>query len=337
MKLTTRLTLISLFGTIFHPGLMNSSVAEALLAGEKEAKVYAIPGVVAEGTPWQLVWADFFTADGMVGTNDGGLMFAQEQTDKIKKINFSGDEFTVFENMNGPGSVSIDSEGRVFTVQRTCTEPMNDELAGCNELTKVMQIAPEVRLLAHSFADGRPLGRLNDLIADGNGGAFFTSIGLYHVSTEGLVSIVAEEDIFTNGLMLSRDMDKLYVTNRDRIVVFDVDTQSNTSNRRDFVVLGDETFTDGIALDNEGLLYITAGLGIHVVSEAGEWLGTIPTPRPPITAAFAGPEKKQLYVGMMGAVGPDGKPWTTPEGIRNIAMTIYTLDMQTPGFQARPK
>jgi sugar lactone lactonase YvrE len=311
--------------------------AQTLLAGEREAPVTAIAGVVGADAQWTLVWADFVTADGIVGTTDGGVLFAQEQTDKIIKLNQDGSQHTVFENMNAPGSVAIDTSGRTFTVQRTCTEPFNAELAGCNELTRVVQIAPEFRVLASSFADGRPLGRLNDLIADGLGGAFFTSGGLYHASKDGVVSVVAEEDLVTNGLMLSRDAGTLYVTNRDRIVAFDVAADASTSNRRDFVIFEGETFTDGIALDAEGRLYVTAGQGIHVVGEAGDFLGTIPTPRAAITAAFSGPDKKMLYVPMMGAVGPDGKAWATPEGIRNTAMTIYTLPMLTSGFGGRPK
>jgi gluconolactonase len=39
----------------------------------------------------------------------------------------------------------------------------------------------------------------------------------------------------------------------------------------------------------------------------------------------------------MGAVGPDGKAWATPEGIRNTAMTIYRLPMLAEGFKGRPK
>jgi gluconolactonase len=39
----------------------------------------------------------------------------------------------------------------------------------------------------------------------------------------------------------------------------------------------------------------------------------------------------------MGAIGPDGKAWATPELIRNTAMTIYTLAMQSQGFKGRPK
>ena len=46
----------------------------ALLAGEREALVTAIPGVVAAGAKWEIVWADFETADGIVGTADGGVL-----------------------------------------------------------------------------------------------------------------------------------------------------------------------------------------------------------------------------------------------------------------------
>jgi gluconolactonase len=311
--------------------------AQTLLAGEREATISAIANVVDDQAQWNLVWADFVTADGITATADGGVLFAQEQTDKLIKLTVDGQQFTFLENMNGPGSVSIDSSGRIFAVQRTCTEPLNNELAGCNELTRVMQVAPEARLLATSFADGRSLGRLNDLIADGNGGAFFTSRGAYHVSAEGVVSVVAEEDLFSNGIMLSRDGRTLYVTNNTVVIAFDVARDGSTSNRRDFASLNGDRGGDGMAIDDAGRLYVTASQGVHVIAENGSYLGLIPTPRSPITLAFSGPDKKTLYVPMMGAVGPDGKAWATPEGIRNTAMTIYTLPMLTAGFAGRPK
>jgi gluconolactonase len=56
-----------------------------------------------------------------------------------------------------------------------------------------------------------------------------------------------------------------------------------------------------------------------------------------ITLAFSGPDKKTLYVPQLGAVAPDGKPWTTREGVRNTAMTIYKISMLAEGFKGRPK
>jgi sugar lactone lactonase YvrE len=92
-----------------------------------------------------------------------------------------------------------------------------------------------------------------------------------------------------------------------------------------------------MAIDAAGRLYVTASTGVHVLGSDGKHLGLIPTPRVPITLAFSGPDKKMLYVGQMGAVGPDGKPWATAQGVRNTAMTIYRMPMLTEGFKGRPK
>ncbi len=312
-------------------------VAAQLLPGEREVVVTAIPGVIAGGAEWELFWADFYTADGIVGTPDGGVLFAQEQTDTIVKLDAQGREFIYLEDTNGSGAVSLDAQGRLFAVQRTCTEPLNPELPGCAELTKVVMLEPEYRMLANSFADGEPLGRLNDLITDGNGGAYFTVGGAYYVNADGEVSTVADEDIRSNGIMLSPDGRTLYVTNRTVVLAFDVQRDGTTTNRRDFGMLAGDDGGDGMAIDSEGRVYVTGNAGVHVLSPDGEHLGLIPTPRRPITLAFSGPDKKTLYVPQMGALGPDGKPWTTPDGIRNIAMTMYTIPMLSEGFKGRPK
>jgi gluconolactonase len=335
MRLKTAFALV--FSLVTATLLLGQAGSQQLLPGEREAVVTAIPGVIAAGAKWQLIWADFETADGIVGTPDGGVLFAQEQTDTIRKLDVNDKEFVYLSNTNGAGSVSLDAQGRLFAVQRTCTDPGKPFSAVCPELTMVSTMAPERKILANSFPDGRPLGRLNDLIADGKGGAYFTVGGAYYVNSAGVVSTVAEENIRTNGIMLNPDGRILYVTNVTEVLAFDVRTDGTTANRRVFATLDGDNGGDGMAIDSSGRLYVTANGGIHVFSSEGKRLGLIPTPRRPITAAFSGPDKKTLYVPMTGAVGPDGKPWTTPEGVRNTAMSIYKLSMLSEGFTGRPK
>jgi gluconolactonase len=314
-----------------------AATGQGLLAGERETNITPIPGVVAAGARWEIVWADFETADGIVGTADGGVIFAQEQTDTIRKLGPDGKEYTVLAQTRGVGSVSLDAQGRLYGVERACTEPLNTFLPGCNELTAVAQLLPERKVLAMTFPNGAPLGRLNDLIADGKGGAYFTVGGAYYVNADGVVSTVADQDIRSNGIMLSPDGRTLYVTNNTNVLAFDVRADGTTGNRREFGPLGGDDGGDGMAVDSEGRLYVTGNRGVHVMSPRGEYLGMIPTPRRPITIAFSGPDKNLLYAPSSGAVGPDGKAWTTPELIRNTAMTMYRLQLLATGYKGRPK
>ncbi len=311
--------------------------APALLAGERAAIVTEIPGVIAAGTRWEIVWADFETADGIVGTPDGGVVFAQEQTDTIRKLDAAGKEYVYVTETRGAGAVSLDAQGRLFAVQRTCTDTARAFSTACAEPTMVSQLLPERRVLASSFPDGRLLGRVNDVMADGKGGAFFTSGGLFHASASGVVTTVATDNLRSNGLMLSGDGKVLYVTNGGEVLAFDVRADGSTGNRRVFGTLNGDMGADGMAIDNAARLYVTGNLGVHVLSPEGKHLGMIPTPRRGITLAFSGPDKKTLYVPQLGAVGPDGKAWATPEGIRNTAMTIYRIPMIAEGFKGRPK
>ena len=311
--------------------------AQMLRAGERPAAVAAIPGVVAADAPWELVWADFKTADGIVPTSDGGILFAQEQSDTIRKLDAANHEYVYLANVQGTGAVSLDAQGRLFGVQRTCTDSARPYYQSCPLLTNVAILAPEYRLLANSFADGRPLGRVNDVMADGKGGAYFTVGGAYHVSAQGVVSVVVEQDIHSNGILLSADGKTLWVTNTDRVLAFDVQADGSTKNRRDFGLLEGDTGADGMAIDADGHLYVTASKGVHVLGRDGSHLGLIPTPRVPISLCFSGTDRKTLYVAQMGAVGPDGKPWSTPQGVRNTAMTLYRLPMLAEGYKGRPK
>lgn len=306
-------------------------------AGERAAVSTAIPDVVAGGLKWEMVTAGFNNMDGMVGTADGGIIFAQEQTNTIRKLEPDGKETVFIADTHGAGAVSVDAKGRIFAVQRTCTDPGLRLGNACLERPMVSQLAPDKRMLTNSLPDGRPLGRVNDIVADGKGGAYFTVGGAHYVNADGVVSTVADQSLRSNGIMLSRDGKTLYVTNNTDVQAFDVQPDGTTRNRRTFGDLAGDNGGDGMAIDNAGRLYVTASQGVHVLGPDGRHLGLIPTPRRPISVAFSGPDKKVLYCIQNGAIGPDGKNWSTPEGIRNTAMSLYRIPVIAQGYLGRPK
>jgi gluconolactonase len=304
--------------------------------GEVAYQIAGIPGVVAPGARWELVLADFNALDGMVGTPDGSVLITDEQSSSLRKL-VGGRLVTYLTDTHGAGASSIDAQGRLFAVQRACTDPGLRMGPACIELTAVSQLLPERRMLTNSFPDGRPLGRLSDLVADGDGGAYFTARGAYHVARDGKMHTVAEGDIRANGIILSRDNRTLYVTNDTSVDAFDVQADGTTRNRRVFGQLSAAGGGDGMTIDAEGRVYVTANDGVHVFAADGRKLGVIQTPRRPITLAFSGPDKKTLYISGTGVVGPNGQPWATPEGVRNTAFTLYRIPMLAGGFKGRAK
>src|ERR1051325_10080759 len=56
----------------------------------REVTVAGIPGVAAAGAAWTRAGQGTDTADGLVGTDDGGLLFAQEQPSQISKLDRDG-------------------------------------------------------------------------------------------------------------------------------------------------------------------------------------------------------------------------------------------------------
>src|SRR5690348_3849943 len=200
----------------------------------REVTVSSIPGVVDAGSPWKLVWQGTDNADGIIGTSDGGLLFAQEQPSRVSKLDRS-DKVSVFlEDTHGAGALAIDSQNRILGVERTCTDP-GGKPAACKEPTAVAVLAPEHKVLADNFA-GKSLGRLNDLMVNKNGGVYFNGAGTYYLNPHGRVTSIGQ-NIRTNGILLSRDEKTLYVTNGAEIVAFDLQPDGTPQNQRHFATL----------------------------------------------------------------------------------------------------
>jgi gluconolactonase len=335
---------------IFATGLASLALATAAPvlaqgqpAAEAQVQVAAVPGVVPAGAKWRTFWAGPMIVDGMAAAADGSLLFAQEQSNSIIKVWPDGRWWVEYPFVAGAGSVSLGKDGTVYAADRSCTDPGLGLGANCTIPSKIVQLAPERKTVADKFPDGKPLGRINDLAADGHGGAYYTQGGLFHARADGTVETIveggspAQGGVFTNGLVLSPGGRTLYVTNRTEIMAFDVAADGALSGKRTFATIGGEpegSFGgDGMAVDADGRLYVTTGQGIVVFDKAGQQLGAIPVPRRAITVAIGGPEGRTLYAGTLGANTPTGANWQTPQGVRNIAATIYAIDISASGVR----
>jgi gluconolactonase len=281
-----------------------------------------------------VAWQGTDNADGIVGTADGGLLFAQEQPRRISKLDAMDRVTVAVAETHGVGSIAVDSKGRILAVERTCTDP-GGRPDQCTESPAVSVLTPARSILADRF-EGKPLGRLNDLVVDRKGTVYFTVGGAYSVGADGTVKSLGE-NIRANGIMLSRDEKIVYVTNGSAILAFDIRPDGSVTNRRDFATLDAGGNGDGMAIDNDGRLYVTSPPGVQVFAVDGKYLGLIPTPRSAISVAFSGPRKQTLYIVGSGAVGADGQEFKTPDGVRNNAKTIYRLPMLAAGFTGRAK
>ena len=334
MKSNATFTILwCLLGSILTFGAVSAPQDETL---PRKVEVRGIPGVIAAGSEWQQAWQGTDNADGLLGLPDGSLLFAQEQTSTIRKLDERDFDSAYVKDTHGAGSVSMDAQGRLIAAQRTCTDPGRGDLP-CTEPGMISVIYPENerKLLADNH-QGEDLGRPNDLVAASNGAVYFTSGAPYQITPEGQV-VRLGEDIRSNGIMLSPDERTLYVTNRDVIVAFDIERDGTVGDRRNFVTLPDGN-GDGMVVDSTGRLYVASqASGVHVFSPEGRHLGTIPTPRDVASLAFSGPDKRTLYGTGRGGLAPNGLELLLADGYRNNTKTIYKIQMLSQGYLGRPK
>ena len=228
------------------------------------------------------------------------------------------------------GSLSIDRQGRLFAVRRmpqantpAVTQPSAPKTSG------VSMLLPELKMW-DTLADGTTMmGRPSDLSADSTGGAYFTQQSVYYASPNGRISLIGE-NVRGNGILLSEDEKRLYVTNDSSIVAFDVQGPGRLTNQREFTKLEKGGQADGLAVDTAGNLYVAAGPGVQIYNRDGKYLGVIPTPPGrPTGQAFAGADRKTLYVVVQTPTDAHGRPMA--------GRTVHRIPMLAQGPTGRSK
>ncbi len=270
------------------------------------------------------------TADGMIGSADGALLFAQEQSNSIRKLWPNGKEWVEWLYIHGAGAVSIDESGRVLAVERTCTDPGLRLPSPCAEATRRGAARPSGKSSPAPSPtgvhwDASTTSQPMDMAGHTLPRPAFTMSPLTVPSPWWQKAAGCSPTVWCSVPTGRRSMSPIAARSSR--------STSGRAGRRPTAATSPRWTAnsqggfggDGLAVDSEGRLYVTADAGVYVFGKDGKKLGIIPVPRRAITIAFSGSDRRVLYVGAMGAVAPDGEPWTTPEGVRNVAMTVYRV------------
>jgi gluconolactonase len=297
---------------------------------EKQTVATAIPGVIAAGTKVERIWTGVKSADGLIAEADGTLLLPEQGADRISRVDKNGKITVYLEDTNETGGITIDPKGRIIAIERGGVGGSFQGQPPRARTPRLSVLAPKRETLADNF-EGKNFAVLADIVSDKKGGVYFTepaAASVYYYTPAGKLTRVASDNEAANGIMLSRDEQILYVTNGPKgILAYDVQPDGSIKNSRLFA--NPEGGVDGLAIDSEGRIYDCSRIGIQVLSPKGEALGLIPMPRGATTLAFAGPDKKTLYVIGRGNDGPGG------DG--PLARSLYKIEMLAQGFKGRAK
>ena len=292
-----------------------------------------IPGVVAAGSKFTLLKEGLKSTEGTISAPDGSLYFTEPSENRIYRVDAKDRVTLLYDAMktddpNGERwritALAMDGQGRIFATRRA------------NTSIGIALVYPpgQAKFLAVAY-QGKPFMGPNDLAMGKNGGIYFTEPGtpqlrdhsVYYIKPSGETILATGELRRPNGIVLSRDEKLLYVADSDAefFYVFDVQPDGTAANRREFAHLagiiktdkGMNNGVDGLAIDNDDRLYCISNAGIEVFGPKGDPLGIIPVPVKAQNLAFAGKDRKTLYIVGHGYV--------------------YKLGMLAQGFRGRSK
>lgn len=162
---------------------------------------------------------------------------------------------------------------------------------------------PKFKTLADKF-EGKRFSSPNDIFADSKGNYYFTDPpyglenqekdstketkveGVYRINADSSVELLIDSLTRPNGVIVSNDGKKLYVSNSDPDkaiwVVYDIDVAGKISNGKVFMDATEKAATekglpDGLCMNSKGYIFATGPGGVWIFNPAGKHIGTIKT------------------------------------------------------------
>jgi gluconolactonase len=278
----------------------------------------ALDRIVSRESRIEKLAGGFQFTEGPVWHPDGYLLFSDPNANTIYRWSPEG-SVSVFRTKSGYSGFDIGryrqpgSNG--LTLDRDGLLTINEH--GNRRVTRLERTG-KITVLADRY-EGKRLNSPNDLVYRSDGTLYFTDppfglpkafedparelpfSGVYLVRN-GQVRLLTRELSGPNGIAFSLDEKYLYVGNWDlqrKVLMRYEVTAGGLQNGRvfyDFTGESEEVALDGIKVDVEGNVYVSAPGGVWILSPSGKALGRIVPPEHDANFAFGDSDGKTLYM-----------------------------------------
>lgn len=182
---------------------------------------------------------------------------------------------------------------------------------------RVLRLEADDSLVMHGDLAGLIARRANDMVVDAQGRAYVGNFGfeidtdlgiverptptvLVRVDPYGAATVVADDLLFPNGMVINPDSGTLIVaeTYRACLTAFDIAVDGGLTNRCCWARFDDSVYPDGICLDAEGAVWVASPPTREVlrVVEGGTVTDRIATGQGAFACALGGDDGRILFV-----------------------------------------
>jgi gluconolactonase len=258
--------------------------------------------LVAPDAKVQKLAGDFTFTEGPTCDKDGNLFFVDQPNNRIMEWSVDGKLSTFMQPSGYANGMMFDANGNL--------------IACADEHNQLWSIALDktVTVLVTNY-QGKVMNGPNDVWVAPNGAMYLTdpfykrtwwdhtnmlqdARCVYRLSPD-RKELTRVADGFTqpNGITGTPDGKKLYVADNsgNKTYAYDILPDGSLTNR----TLLCESGSDGMTIDEEGNLYLTAGgryNGVTVVDKTGKQIEQIDVPEHPANVCFGGKDRKTLFI-----------------------------------------